>query len=127
MSKATADLRFIVTVGDGSGLSSPYLTFRAGIVYVGEDGHFRNPLWDSYGEGRELGALGDLAVTAQRDTTSAEWYGFDVSYCEPHRVKLDHAEAMVKTLRKVSRSLDRQQATYGYADTLVSYVTRVAQ
>jgi hypothetical protein len=71
--------------------------------------------------------LKDLSVTAYLDDTGDEnaWFGFSTEYVEPHRVDLDRAESMAKTLRRLRRDLDRQRDTYGYTADLPAYVARV--
>jgi hypothetical protein len=71
--------------------------------------------------------LKDLAITAYLDDTGDKnaWFGFSTEYVESHRVDLDRAESMTKTLRRLRRDLDRQQDTYGYATDLPTYVARV--
>lgn len=75
--------------------------------------------------------LADLVISGQADenqtTHNGEPYGWHCWYEEPHRVELDRAEGMVKTLRKVERGVKKLESEFGYPDTFAAYAARVAK
>lgn len=60
------------------------------------------------------------------DSSFGETYGWTVEYREAFSVKLDRAEVMVKTLRKVNRGMEKLAATYGRPTAFSAYLAQVA-
>jgi hypothetical protein len=108
----------------------PYMSGSPDTFYVElrahkftNDGHVRNFSLGSW----PCEPLADLIISTQVDTaTESGSYAFEVAYQEPHRVKLEHMEQMVKVLRKVDRHLRRAIESYGYPTNFSEYVARVA-
>jgi hypothetical protein len=69
----------------------------------------------------------DLRITAQFDHVATQPYGWRVEYHNVYAVELARAEAMVKTLRKIERGLERLRAEFGYPESFAAYVARVAK
>lgn len=83
--------------------NSDIVRFRAPVVVLTDEG-IRNPGSSIYD--REDLHLAGLQIRAQADSGShGPFYGYDLIYDHPYEVELRRAEAMVKLLRKVDRTL----------------------
>ena len=102
-------------------------------VYPGEGeqrGELLTPMFETGGAYNEVA---DLEITAYVDTEAGVCadggpYGFEVCF-RPHRVALYQAEAMTRTLRRLTRGLRDLDETRGYVreGDFLTYLTRVAE
>lgn len=108
-----------------SDYSPPVLSLWAYPVMLANTGEIRN----FSTVGFDADPLGDLHVSAQLDggTANEQAYGFKVEYREAFSVDLARADAMLKTLRKVERGLERIRSELGYAESYPAYLARVAK
>src|SRR4051794_5498652 len=111
------ETRFLVSSEESDhGWGTVYLRLKAYPVKVLPDGDIRN--FSDHSWPRE--PLADLIIGAQVDNSGLrDPYGWDKgpTYEHPYEVTLDRAEAMVKTLRRINRGLDKIRAEYGYPET----------
>lgn len=138
------DLRFIFKTEDITAAgTTPLITVRADIaqqVAVNHDGTVRTPAderrgtppgghdlrncsWTSRWDGL-AGEWDSFALTAQAEPHH-DWYGWHAEFREPFAVGLDHAEAMVKVLRKVETRLSRITAQYGQPGGFADWAARI--
>ena len=78
----------------------------------------------------KIGCYADLEVNSQgndEDGDRRRLYGFDVRYRDVYSLDLYRAEKMVKTLRKVDRSLRKQRDEGGETRNVAVYIGRVAR
>lgn len=74
------------------------------------------------------GPLEDLTVSSQgndRYGTDRQLYAWEVDYRSVYAVDMERAEGMVRTLKAVGRSLEKQKATVGRAESFAAYMLRV--
>lgn len=115
-------LRFIVKTEKSDDL----VVLTARLVYIDpKDGRIKNPLGGNWRGSWENG-LADLTVRAQANLSDGQFYGYEVEYSQPFSVRLVQAEAMVKTLRKIQKHLDKLEAKYGHCDNVYTYLAWVA-
>jgi len=132
--KPKRDLRIIVNAETRS-YDSDYVSFTGRICYIQQEqeyasshavGSVLNPqrAWGDY----DIAHLADLAITAQRDARDedSKWYGFELSYREPHRVTLRDMETMVKGLRVIDRRMQKLAQQYGSPADLATFCVHVA-
>jgi hypothetical protein len=126
--KATKpDIRFLVTVKDEDSFSDRYLRVQADIVVMTPDG-LRNP---SFGWSDDTGAgdLANLSVRAHHNKEDDQFiYGYELEFYDVYAVNQRRAEAMVRTLRRLQRTMDRlsqQQPPYGLAGYLAQLAVAV--
>lgn len=98
-------------------------------VYLG-DGGLRNPVFEWSGRYNDVANLDISAFvdTGPNPCAGGAPYGYGVRFT-PYRVELDQAEAIVKTLRRVARSLEAMDTERGYVrdGDFLTYLTRVAE
>jgi hypothetical protein len=104
---------------------SPLLRIELRVVYVTATGSIRNGSTSSF----DTDPYADLVIGAQYDgaTTERQPYGWEVEYRDVYSANLRRVEAMVKTLRKVERGLEKLRAEWGYPDSFAAYVVRVGK
>jgi hypothetical protein len=103
-----------------------YIAIRAEPVYIenGETRYFS----DSWGDPNR--GLYKLTVAAQANLRDdSEPYGWDKGavYRDIHEVSLVQAEQMIKTLRKIDRSLNKIKDELGYASSYGQQLARVGK
>lgn len=105
------------------------LRFRADVVYMSADDGKVRSFSGSYAD---ESALADLGVSAQSTTSNSysdaggTFYGYGADYLSPYRVDQARAEMMVKTLRSVTRKLEKLSSQLGEARDLAAYLPRFA-
>lgn len=109
-------------------LDRPYLNLTIELAYFNEDRELR--FFNASGgvmDNDADNAYGNLRITASHDLalTREESYGWRVEYRDLYSVNQRRAEAMVKTLRKIEKGLERLEAKWGSPDTWAAYVIRV--
>lgn len=116
MSKpAKLDLRWIISVQK----SDTFAKFSAHLVQMNEEGSPRN-LRSDYRFDAGYG-LADLQVTAQADlgaNGTGNWYGIHIEYRDVFSVNAKLAEAMVKVLRKVTKTVEAAGENLDYLPNL---------
>jgi hypothetical protein len=104
------------------------LRYVVKVLRLTEDG-IRGISWSPYGD--DYPELADLTVRAWAGVDWEGTYGWEVSYLGPYDVDLAHAEAMVRTLRRITRRLEaldgRPGQDYTPARSFPEYVLRVAK
>ncbi len=135
---APADVRFAVTITDGTRYpgdqtSYRHFTARAYVLGVDKYGSTGRPELLSptdYSVPSTAKALDGLTVTAQADSDSMkrpgdEWYAWEVSY-DRSRVQLKDAEEILPVLRKIDKRVARLTSELGRPSTLASFCAYVA-
>lgn len=123
-----ADIRLMVYTRESKYSSTPSLSIELHPVTLEAGLKVRNLSWSDWGRDRNNpGELADLQLTAQLDQPIQGFYAEKLGYRDVYLTTLIRAEAMVKVLRKVQRTLDRLEVRYGRADDFVTYAARVAE
>ncbi len=103
------DIRLLVVVQASDSFGDHYLKFTGHIQVMAPDG-LHSP--GSYATDYRAPELEGLQVTAQRDPSSRDFYGWSVNF-QPYKVALDDAERMVRVLRKAERRMTALTVKYG--------------
>jgi hypothetical protein len=61
------------------------------------------------------------------DERKSGFYGMDCEYRDVYSIGIRKAESMAKWLKKIDKSLEKQQAELGYCRTCAEYIWRVAK
>lgn len=115
--------------GDYRGLDG-FLTHEYVVRFVWMDKkeqvmNFSDSSWDVENQGV---LLSDLQVTGwYTENTPDEIRGHRVEYHHLIGIELDLAEMIVKVLRKVNRSMEKQKNNWGYPPNFANFVQRVAK
>ena len=120
------DVRLIIRINSSYDFGEPYLKLMTSVVYF-EDCTGYWVTCSKYGPPETLRGYENLGVCAQADKYKAEFYGWDVSYNEVYRARLDDVRLMAATIAKVVRKLQKLAGQLGYAETASDYVIRFAQ
>lgn len=121
----TLDVRFIVDVQPDK--YGDRLAFSAYPVVITEEGKIRNCSWSSMqDEGAEYA---DLKIEASADAhDTGFYYGYDpVAYREVFSANGQRVEVMVKTLRRLNKSLKVQEEQNGRPVDLADFLGRLAR
>ncbi len=123
MNDTTHTVGFLLThkIMDGCG-SSDVLRLEIRPVKILADGELRNYVAGSF----DREPLADLCLSAQCDR-SGDIYGYRAEYRDVYAVDLARADEMTKTLRRISRGLDKMTAELGYTESFSAFVARVAK
>ncbi|MGH3630681.1 MAG: hypothetical protein ACRDR6_15395 [Pseudonocardiaceae bacterium] len=115
----TTELALALSYEESYGIKQ--LTAR--VVRVTADG-LDNPRWETsrVQRGKEFDGF---AVRAYIDSERQHAWGWRHHYA-PHHVELDHAEVIVRVLRKIGKGLELAEREQGYAQDFATYVFRVA-
>lgn len=134
-----ADVRFAVTIADGSGNrygGTQYRNFAARAYILARDKYSEDHAYelhspDSYSvDAGKARALAGLTITAQADDSTMgrpgdEWYAWTVSY-DWSRVELRDAEEILPVLRKIAKRIDKLTADLGRPVTLAQFCAYAA-
>lgn len=116
---------FLLSTEGGQYAGDP-LRINLSLCYLTEAGELRN--FVSSGSLAEDPYDG-LRITALADANAdlGDTYGWRAEYRDIFSVDLHRAESMVKTLRKITRGMEKLNAELGYPETFASYAARVAK
>lgn len=101
-----------------------YLVLRAELVHLTPEGEVRNIL-DSDDHG--LASFQVRGQTTLDGIDHGTTYGWGYAYESPYSVDLRRARAMVATLHRLERRLERLTERLGYPESFGAYVLRVAE
>ena len=128
--------RYLLLTWDGTaGISyddAGYGHVELDFIYLGEDRKPRNFSSDAWTAKEQGDYMADLHIHSQinleRDKVPviADIYGWSISYRRPFTVDLQIARAMVRTLGKIDRYLDKQTIKYDYPQEYITYIQRIA-
>lgn len=95
------------------------------VVYLGDDGRLRSPLWPDYRH-PEIARYADFRVHAYLDRDNPRAWGWGHSYT-PHKISdIDHAQTILRMLRKIDKGLNATNSEQGYVDHFAAYLFRIA-
>jgi hypothetical protein len=136
MDKDKRDIRILLSEERERGDSyfGPTLRITATVVdfqYDHDKGkHCVRNILDGFGGDDGLANLQASAHSYKSDPAtddSAFFIGYAPEYRTPYSVELERAEAMVRTLRKIKRALDKDSETYGTASNFAEWLPRFAR
>lgn len=131
MTKIDPNIVILLTAKADAGYGNIYAgayVQNNGLHEYHENGKILNPqLGDSYGWAEKYHHLSDLRTSAQYDVTDPErTYGWHIEYGSHMFIRLEEADVMLKTLRRLDREMTKLTNQLGYADTFGEWIARFA-
>jgi hypothetical protein len=100
-------------------------------IWHHDEGRMRNVVWGTYSDASQWDALDGLTVQGliddSDDAREGQVWTQTYDYKVIHRLDLEHAQACVKTLRRLERGLDKIRERRGYATDFADFLMRVAE